>query len=109
MPLQMHQASEDAKCVREDGGVEQKLCSLLTVHRPGRLRITPPGLAKEGKSRFGLETMVADWRLRLRNLDTLPEDKIAMFVLATYGAGDLPITLLTSTSLSLAGVAFSEP
>lgn len=46
-------------------------------------------LAKEGKSRFGLETMVADLEdYDFENLDTLPDDKIVMFVLATYGEGE---------------------
>lgn len=46
-------------------------------------------LAKEGKSRFGLETMVADLEdYEFENLDTFPEDKVAVFVLATYGEGE---------------------
>jgi len=46
-------------------------------------------LAKEGKSRFGLETMVADLEdYDFENLDTLPSDKVVMFVLATYGEGE---------------------
>ena len=46
-------------------------------------------LAKEGSSRFGLKTMVADLEdYDYENLDTFPDDKIAMFVLATYGEGE---------------------
>lgn len=46
-------------------------------------------LAKEGHARFGLKTMVADLEdYDYENLDTLPEDKIAAFVLATYGEGE---------------------
>ena len=46
-------------------------------------------LAKEGKSRFGLETMVADLEeYDFENLDTFPSDKVAVFVLATYGEGE---------------------
>jgi len=46
-------------------------------------------LAKEGKSRFGLETMIADLEeYDFENLDTFPEDKVAVFVLATYGEGE---------------------
>ena len=45
--------------------------------------------AKEGKSRYGLETMVADLEdYDFENLDSLGEDKVAMFVLATYGEGE---------------------
>nr|QCY50168.1 putative THF-degrading cytochrome P450 reductase [Scedosporium sp.] len=46
-------------------------------------------LAKEGKSRFGLETMVADLAdYDYDNLDALPKGKVVMFVLATYGEGE---------------------
>ncbi|KAL9596327.1 MAG: hypothetical protein Q9219_005881 [cf. Caloplaca sp. 3 TL-2023] len=46
-------------------------------------------LAKEGSSRFGLKTMVADLEdYDYDNLDTFPPDKVAMFVLATYGEGE---------------------
>ena len=46
-------------------------------------------LAKEGSSRFGLKTMVADLEdYDFENLDEFPNDKIAMFVLATYGEGE---------------------
>lgn len=46
-------------------------------------------IAKEGSSRFGLKTMVADLEdYDYENLDTFPADKIAFFVLATYGEGE---------------------
>lgn len=46
-------------------------------------------LAKEGSARFGLKTMVADLEdYDYDNLDALPEDKVAVFVLATYGEGE---------------------
>ena len=46
-------------------------------------------LAKEASSRFGLKTMVADLEeYDYENLDKFPEDKVAMFVLATYGEGE---------------------
>ncbi|KAL8743804.1 MAG: hypothetical protein Q9190_003883 [Brigantiaea leucoxantha] len=46
-------------------------------------------LAKEGSSRFGLKSMVADLEdYDYENLDTFPDDKVAMFVLATYGEGE---------------------
>ncbi|KAK9320725.1 hypothetical protein V1517DRAFT_197856 [Lipomyces orientalis] len=46
-------------------------------------------LAKEGHSRFGLKTMVADIEeYDLEDLDTFPEDKVAIFVMATYGEGE---------------------
>lgn len=46
-------------------------------------------LAKEGSQRFGLKTMVADLEdYDYDQLDTFGEDKIAFFVLATYGEGE---------------------
>lgn len=46
-------------------------------------------LSKEGSSRFGLKTMVADLEdYDFDNLDSFPEDKLAIFVLATYGEGE---------------------
>lgn len=46
-------------------------------------------LAKEGHARFGLKTMVADLEdYDYENLDTFPLDKVAVFVLATYGEGE---------------------
>jgi hypothetical protein len=48
-------------------------------------------LAKEGKARFGLETMVANLEdYDLHNLDAFPRDKIAIFVMSTYGEGEPP-------------------
>jgi NADPH-ferrihemoprotein reductase len=46
-------------------------------------------LAKEGSARFGLKSMIADLEdYDFENLDTFPTDKIAVFVLATYGEGE---------------------
>ncbi|KAI5820991.1 hypothetical protein BZA77DRAFT_239021 [Pyronema omphalodes] len=46
-------------------------------------------LAKEGSARFGLKTMVADLEdYDYENLDCFPHDKVAVFVLATYGEGE---------------------
>ncbi|KAK9448048.1 uncharacterized protein V1518DRAFT_375496 [Limtongia smithiae] len=46
-------------------------------------------LAKEGHSRFGLKTMVADLEdYDFEDLDAFPADKVAMFVMATYGEGE---------------------
>ena len=46
-------------------------------------------LAKEGHARFGLKTMIADLEdYDFENLDTFPADKVAVFVLATYGEGE---------------------
>ena len=46
-------------------------------------------LAKEGHSRYGLNTMIADLEeFDFDNLDTFPSDNLAIFVLATYGEGE---------------------
>ncbi len=66
-----------------------KNCVVFYGSQTGTAEDYAARLAKEGKSRFGLETMVADLEdYDLENLDTLPEDKVAMFVLATYGEGE---------------------
>ena len=46
-------------------------------------------LSKEGHSRFGLDTMTADLEdYDFDALDKFPADKMAVFVLATYGEGE---------------------
>ncbi|KAK9478704.1 hypothetical protein V1514DRAFT_50048 [Lipomyces japonicus] len=46
-------------------------------------------LAKEGHARFGLKTMVADLEdYDYEDLDEFPQEKIAIFVMATYGEGE---------------------
>ncbi|KAH6676726.1 NADPH cytochrome P450 oxidoreductase [Halenospora varia] len=66
-----------------------KNCVVFYGSQTGTAEDYASRLAKEGKSRFGLETMVADLEdYDYETLDTLPEDKIAMFVLATYGEGE---------------------
>ncbi len=66
-----------------------KNCVIFYGSQTGTAEDYASRLAKEGKSRFGLETMVADLEdYDYENLDTLPDDKVAMFVLATYGEGE---------------------
>jgi NADPH-ferrihemoprotein reductase len=66
-----------------------KNCVVFYGSQTGTAEDYASRLAKEGKSRFGLETMVADLEdYDYDNLDALGEDKIAMFVLATYGEGE---------------------
>ncbi|TVY83604.1 NADPH--cytochrome P450 reductase, partial [Lachnellula suecica] len=66
-----------------------KNCVVFYGSQTGTAEDYASRLAKEGKSRFGLETMVADLEdYEYENLDTFPEDKIAVFVLATYGEGE---------------------
>ena len=66
-----------------------KNCVIFYGSQTGTAEDYASRLAKEGKSRFGLETMVADLEdYDYENLDSVPEDKVVMFVLATYGEGE---------------------
>lgn len=66
-----------------------KNCIVFFGSQTGTAEDYASRLAKEGKSRFGLETMVADLEdYDFDTLDALPSDKVAMFVLATYGEGE---------------------
>jgi NADPH-ferrihemoprotein reductase len=66
-----------------------KNCIVFYGSQTGTAEDYASKLANAGKSRFGLETMVADLEdYDYENLDALGEDKIAMFVLATYGEGE---------------------
>jgi NADPH-ferrihemoprotein reductase len=66
-----------------------KNCIIFYGSQTGTAEDYASRLAKEGKSRFGLDTMVADLEeFDYDNLDAIPNDKIVMFVLATYGEGE---------------------
>ncbi|KAJ2892773.1 putative nadph-cytochrome p450 reductase protein [Zalerion maritima] len=66
-----------------------KNCVVFYGSQTGTAEDYASRLAKEGKSRFGLETMVADLEdFDYDNLDAMPSDKVVMFVLATYGEGE---------------------
>jgi NADPH-ferrihemoprotein reductase len=67
----------------------EKNCVVFYGSQTGTAEDYASRLAKEGKSRFGLDTMVADLEeYDFDNLDTIPDDKVIMFVLATYGEGE---------------------
>ncbi|KAF4126596.1 NADPH-ferrihemoprotein reductase [Geosmithia morbida] len=79
-------SSRDILAKMEETG---KNCVIFYGSQTGTAEDYASRLAKEGKSRFGLETMVADLEeYDFENLDAFPEDKIAFFVLATYGEGE---------------------
>lgn len=66
-----------------------KNCIIFYGSQTGTAEDYASRLAKEGKSRFGLETMVADLEdYDFENLDSIPSDNVVMFVLATYGEGE---------------------
>lgn len=66
-----------------------KNCIIFYGSQTGTAEDYASRLAKEGKSRFGLETMVADLEdYDFENLDAVTSDKVVFFVLATYGEGE---------------------
>ncbi|KAJ4301612.1 hypothetical protein N0V90_003705 [Kalmusia sp. IMI 367209] len=66
-----------------------KNCVVFYGSQTGTAEDYASRLAKEGHSRFGLSCMVADLEdYDYENLDKFPEDKLAVFVLATYGEGE---------------------
>ncbi|OKL59723.1 NADPH--cytochrome P450 reductase [Talaromyces atroroseus] len=66
-----------------------KNCVIFYGSQTGTAEDYASRLAKEGSQRFGLKTMVADLEeYDYDLLDTFPEDKVAFFVLATYGEGE---------------------
>lgn len=67
----------------------EKNCIVFYGSQTGTAEDYASRLSKEGSQRFGLKTMVADLEdYDYENLDTFPEDKLAIFVLATYGEGE---------------------
>ncbi|KAK4134260.1 hypothetical protein BT67DRAFT_442173 [Trichocladium antarcticum] len=77
------------KDIRETMENSGKNCIVFYGSQTGTAEDYAARLAKEGKSRFGLETMVADLEeYNFNTLDTLSDDKVVMFVLATYGEGE---------------------
>jgi len=66
-----------------------KNCVIFYGSQTGTAEDYASRLAKEGHSRFGLNTMTADLEdYDYENLDQFPEDKVAFFVMATYGEGE---------------------
>ncbi|KAK2744826.1 NADPH-cytochrome P450 reductase [Myotisia sp. PD_48] len=66
-----------------------KNCVIFYGSQTGTAEDYAARLSKEGSQRFGLKTMVADLEdYDYENLDKFPEDKVAFFVLATYGEGE---------------------
>lgn len=66
-----------------------KNCVIFYGSQTGTAEDYASRLAKEGSSRFGLKTIVADLEdYDYDALDTFPADKVAFFILATYGEGE---------------------
>ena len=66
-----------------------KNCVIFYGSQTGTAEDYASRLAKEGSARFGLKTMTCDLEdYDYENLDQFPNDKIAFFVMATYGEGE---------------------
>lgn len=66
-----------------------KNCVIFYGSQTGTAEDYASRLAKEGSSRFGLKTMTADLEeYEYENLSEFPDDKVAFFVMATYGEGE---------------------
>jgi len=66
-----------------------KNCVMFYGSQTGTAEDYAGRLAKEAQSRFGLKSMTADLEdYDFDALDTLPDDKVAFFVMATYGEGE---------------------
>ncbi|KAK4983283.1 hypothetical protein LTR66_008885 [Elasticomyces elasticus] len=84
-------AAKEAKTrnILEKMDESDKNCVVFYGSQTGTAEDYASRLAKEGSSRFGLKTMTADLEdYDYNNLDSFPADKVAMFVLATYGEGE---------------------
>lgn len=69
--------------------LDHKNCIIFFGSQTGTAEGYAARLAKEGKARFGLETMVANLEdYDLENLDALARDKVAFFIMASYGEGE---------------------
>ncbi|POR34952.1 NADPH--cytochrome P450 reductase [Tolypocladium paradoxum] len=68
---------------------EGKDCVILYGSQTGTAEDYASRLAKEGKTRFALKTMVAGLdEYDFENIGDFPNDKVIMFVMATYGEGE---------------------
>lgn len=79
-------AGKDIVAEMDEAG---KNCVIFFGSQTGTAENFAVRLAKEGASRFGLKTMVADLdEYTYESLDVLTGDKVAFFVLATHGDGE---------------------
>ncbi|RTE77564.1 hypothetical protein BHE90_007938 [Fusarium euwallaceae] len=85
-----------------------KNCVVFYGSQSGNAEDYAARLAQEGKSRYGLETMVADLEeYDYDNLDMFPQGSVAIFVLATYGEGE-PTDNAVDFHRSITDATFSE-
>lgn len=82
-------AKKGSRNILEKMDESGKNCVVFYGSQTGTAEDYASRLAKEGSSRFGLKTMTADLEdFDYDNLNKFPDDKIAFFVMATYGEGE---------------------
>ncbi|ETI20816.1 NADPH-cytochrome P450 reductase [Cladophialophora carrionii CBS 160.54] len=82
-------AKKGSRNILEKMDESGKNCVIFYGSQTGTAEDYASRLAKEGHARFGLNTMTADLEdFDYENLDQFPEDKVAFFVMATYGEGE---------------------
>ncbi|KAI8712058.1 NADPH--cytochrome P450 reductase [Fusarium sp. LHS14.1] len=82
-------SEENARDIIATMDKTSKNCVVFYGSQSGNAEDYATRLAQEGKSCYGLETMVADLEdYDYDNLDMFPRDSVAIFVLATYGEGE---------------------
>lgn len=84
-----HAAKQGSRNILEKMEELGKNCVIFYGSQTGTAEDYASRLAKEGSSRFGLKTMTADLEeYDFENLSEFPDDKVAFFVMATYGEGE---------------------
>ncbi|EXJ87568.1 NADPH-ferrihemoprotein reductase [Capronia epimyces CBS 606.96] len=77
------------RCIVQRLEETNKNCVVFFGSQSGNAQDFAEKLAKEGHARFGLETLVADLDdYDYETLSQFPSDKVALFVLASYGEGE---------------------
>jgi NADPH-ferrihemoprotein reductase len=83
----LHKSSK--RCIVDHINEEDKDCIILFGSQTGNAQDFSEKLAKEGSTRFGLRTMVADLNdYGYESLFKFPAEKVAIFVLSSYGEGE---------------------
>ncbi|RFU80098.1 nadph-cytochrome p450 reductase [Trichoderma arundinaceum] len=89
LPAYMDMSEQDTRNFIKKMEQAGKNCVVFYGSQSGNAEDYAFRLAQEGKSCYGLDTMVADLEdYDYDNLDEFPGDKVAIFVLATYGEGE---------------------
>jgi NADPH-ferrihemoprotein reductase len=76
------------RCIVQRMKEAGKNCVVFFSSQTGNAQDFAEKFAKDGHVRFGLETMVAIWTAMTDTLIKFPNDKIAIFVLSSYGEGE---------------------